>query len=133
MKAGEHKGVEIFFSDLSQMFWTSLNSPVKDLIDDSYKGIKKQIDERLGEKEKVKWSSVKSPIGSKTIAEELKPTIEFTSQEELNSFVGNHEMITLNNPILNNCSFENVKGYHKLSAEQKTLINNLVNNLNEKK
>jgi len=47
MKAGEHKGIEIFFSDLSEQFWTSLNSPVKDLIDESYKGIKKQIDERL--------------------------------------------------------------------------------------
>ncbi len=113
MKAGEHKGVEIFFSNLSEQFWTSLNSPVKDLIDESYKGIVKQIDERLEEKE-------------------LKPTYQFIDKDFIDKFAGSK---TYENVTFKDCVFNMPKGYDKLSGAHKNIIDNLIQNFteNEKK
>jgi len=113
MKAGEHKGIEIFFSGLSEQFWTGLHSPVKDLIDESYKGIKKQIDAKM-EEEGLKYIPNHSP--TRKYIDDL-----FSKYAEA------YENVTFKD-----CVFNMPEGYDKLSAGQKTLIDNLIKEFNEK-
>jgi len=114
MKAGEHKGVTIYLDTNNKNFFTTGFSHVGHLKSEVYKILTLQIDAKM-EEEGLKYIPNHSP-----------------TRNEIDSYIPEGYKV-FSNANFTNCTFITPKGYDKLSAEQKTLIDNLIKEFNEKK